>query len=63
MSSTFSPSSRAAIEHKKSLDDHNAHASTKSFEPFTLAENAVAPKPTLNKAFIFGSEFDYSFTY
>ena len=50
MNSTFSPSSRAALEHKKSLGQrkigHNAHASTKGAGAFyAIADNAAVWKP------------------
>ena len=50
MISTFLPSSRAALEHKKSLGQrkigHNAHASTKGAGAFyAIADNAAVWKP------------------
>ena len=52
MNSTFSPSSRAALEHKKSLGQrkivHNAHASTKGAGAFyAIADNAAVWTPAL----------------
>ena len=50
MNSTFSPSSRSALEHKKSLGQrkigHYTHASTKGTGAFyAIANNAVLWKP------------------